>query len=77
MYSVVSRSTVDVPDRKRKLQCFEGILHAENVKGIEAEEQEEKLCNAVETVMQFTYLGDRVSAGGGCETTVSTRKRHG
>ena len=27
-------------------------------------EQEEKLCHEVETVRKFTYLGDRVSAGG-------------
>ena len=25
------------------------------------------LCDEVETVKEFTYLGDRVSAGGGCE----------
>ena len=30
-------------------------------------EQEEKLCDEVETVREFTYLGDRVSAGGACE----------
>ena len=30
----------------------------------EAVEQEEKLCDEVETVRKFTYLGDRVSAGG-------------
>ena len=29
-------------------------------------EQEEKFCDEVETVSEFTYLGDRVSAGGGC-----------
>ena len=29
----------------------------------EAVEQEEKLCGDVETVREFTYLGDRVSAG--------------
>ena len=29
-------------------------------------EQEEKLCDEVETVQEFTYLGDSVSAGGGC-----------
>ena len=28
-------------------------------------EQEVKLCDEVETVSEFTYLGDRVSAGGG------------
>ena len=38
-------------------------------------EQEEKLCDEVETIMEFTYLGDRVSAGGGCEATVTARTR--
>ena len=41
----------------------------------EAVEQEEKLCDEVETVREFTYLGDRVSAGGGCEAVVATRAR--
>ena len=31
----------------------------------EAVEQKEKLCDEVETVREFTYLGDRVSVGGG------------
>ena len=34
-------------------------------------EQEEKLCDEVETVREFTYLGDRVGAGGGCEAAVT------
>ena len=38
-------------------------------------EQEEKLCDDVETVRQFTYLGDRMSAGGGCEAAVTARTR--
>ena len=29
------------------------------------------LCDVVKTVMEFTYLCGRVSAGGGCEVTVS------
>ena len=37
----------------------------------EAVEQEETLCNEVETVRKFTYHGDRVSAGGGCEAGVT------
>ena len=32
-----------------------------------AMEQEEKLCDEVETVGECTYLSDRVSAGGGCD----------
>ena len=34
-------------------------------------EQEEKLCDGVETVGELTCLGDRVSAGGGCEAAVT------
>ena len=31
----------------------------------------EKLYDEVETVCKFTYLGDRVSAGEGCEAAVT------
>ena len=37
----------------------------------EAVEQEEKLCDEVDTVSELTNLGDRVSAGGGCEFDVT------
>ena len=40
-------------------------------------EQEEKLCDEVETVREFNYLVDRVSAGGGCEAAVTVRTRFG
>ena len=43
----------------------------------EAVEQEVKLCGEVETVREFTYLGDMVNAGGGCETAVIARTRYG
>ena len=43
----------------------------------EAVEQEEKLCDEVETVREFTYLGDRVSASRGCEAAVTVRTRCG
>ena len=33
----------------------------------EAVEQQEKFSDEVETIREFTYLDDRVSAGGGCE----------
>ena len=48
-------------------------IYKENIG--EAVEQEEKLCDEVETVREFTYLGDRVSAGGGCEAVVTARTR--
>ena len=41
----------------------------------EAVEQEEKSCDEVETVRQFTYFGDKVSAGGGCEAVVTAGTR--
>ena len=40
-------------------------------------DQEAKSCDEVETVGEFTYLGDMVSAGGGCETAVAARTRCG
>ena len=43
----------------------------------EAFEQEEKLSDEVETVQKFTYLGDRESAGGGCEAAVTVKTRCG
>ena len=41
----------------------------------EAVKLEETLCDEVETVMEFTYVGDRVNAGGGCEAAVTVRTR--
>ena len=38
---------------------------------VEAVEQEEKLCYEVETVREFSFLGDRVNAGGGCVAAVT------
>ena len=40
-------------------------------------EQEEKLCDEVKIGREFTYLVDRVSAGGGCEVAVTARTRCG
>ena len=42
---------------------------------MEAVEQEDKLCDEVETVQEFTHLRDRVSAGVGCEAAVNARTR--
>ena len=39
--------------------------------------QEEKLCHDMESVREFTCLGDRLSAGGGCEAAVTARTRCG
>ena len=41
------------------------------------EEPLEVLCDEVETVKGFCYFGDRLIAGGGCETAVTSRVRIG
>ena len=41
----------------------------------EAVDQEEKLHDYVETVREITYLGERVSAGRGCEAAVTAWTR--
>ena len=41
----------------------------------EVEEQKETLCDEEETVREFIYVGDRVSAGGGCKAFVTARSR--
>ena len=43
----------------------------------EAVEQEDKLCDEVEIVTEFTYFGDMVSASGGCMAAVTARTRCG
>ena len=39
--------------------------------------QEEKLCDGVETLREFSYLGDIVSAGRGCKAAVTVRTKCG
>ena len=41
----------------------------------ESVKQDENVCDEVETVRAFKYLGDRVSDGGGCEAAVTARTR--
>ena len=43
----------------------------------DAVEQEERSCDEVETVCEFTYLGDRINAVRGCEAAVTARTRCG
>ena len=38
-------------------------------------EHEEKLCDEVETIREFKYLGDRVSTSGGCLAAVTSITR--
>ena len=35
------------------------------------------MCNEIETVREFTYLGDRLSADEGCHAAVTARTRSG
>ena len=39
----------------------------------EAVKQEETLCDDVETIWEYSYLGDRMSAGGICKAAVIAR----
>ena len=39
------------------------------------EDQKEKLHDDVETVIDFSYLGDRINSVGGCEVAVTSRTR--
>ena len=48
-----------------------------NHKFIHFVEPVEELCEEVETVRGFCYLGDRVNASGGCEAAVTARARIG
>ena len=51
------------------------ILLAVNAKGIlEMQWSRKKLCCEEETVREFAYRRDRVSAGGGCEVAVNAKK---
>ena len=61
--AVVKRVTLN-PSRNITCRKCEGNIG-------EAEEQKERLCDEVETVREFTYLGNRVSVGGGCEAAAT------
>ena len=41
------------------------------------EDQKVKLHDDVETVTEYSYLGDRINSGGGCVTAVTSRSRLG
>ena len=38
---------------------------------------DETLCEGVETVSKFSYLGDKLNANGGCDTAVIAKTRIG
>ena len=64
---------------KRATPKFSGNITCRKFYGNigEAVEQEVKSCHEVETVLEFTYLGDRASASGGCEAAVTAGTRFG
>ena len=70
---LVNGCIIDVQDQKGVTLRFSRNSACRKCVGNIGEpvEQEEKLYNEVETVREFTYLGDRVSAGGGCEAAVT------
>ena len=52
------------------------MLLAGNVEGMLRKQwSKKKLCDDVETVRGFIYLGDRVNAGGGCENAATAGAR--
>ena len=55
---------------------FHEIINAENVMEIlERQWNRKKIYVMKRKLSEFTYLGDRVSAGGGCEAAVTARTR--
>ena len=48
-----------------------------SVTNVVGEVQHNVMCNKVETVKGYYYLGDRLNASGGCEATVTARTRLG
>ena len=42
---------------------------------LERQWSRKKSFDEVETVREFTYLGEKASAGGGCEAAVTARKK--
>ena len=63
---------------KRMTQTFLGNFGCRKCGGIlESVNQEEQLCDEEETVREFAYLGDMVSAGGEYEPAMTVRTRCG
>ena len=64
---------------RRKLQFILKVLFVKKDKSVVKyfKRPDEILCDGVETVIKFSYLGDRLNATGGCETAVTARTRIG
>ena len=74
MYSGVSGSMVNA---QRVTPKIKENLHAEKVKGILERQWSREKSHRVETVQEFTYLGDNVSVSAGCEAAVTLRTKCG
>ena len=78
LLNVVSESTADALEKSvtamfpRNYACRKCVRNAG-----EAVEPEDKVCDEVEAVRKLTYLGGRLSAGGGYEAAVTARTRCG
>ena len=66
-------------DKKKVAVCFNKDFVCKKCRSVvkNFKGSDEKLCDGVETVCKFTYLGDRLNAAGGCETAVTARTRIG
>ena len=75
VYSVVSEFLVDLLWRRGDSKVFKKfcLLKMRGDIGEEVE-QEDELCDEVQTVGEFTYLGGRVSACWGCEAAVTAEQ---
>ena len=61
--------------KMKKVTCRHFVCRRCTDVGDGTEKPVEVLCDEVETVTRFCYLGDKLNASGGCETTVTSRIR--
>ena len=66
-------------DRKKVAVCLNKNFVCKKCRSVvkNFKRLDEILCDGVETVSKFSYLGDRLNATGGCETAVTDRTKIG
>ena len=66
-------------DRKKVAVCLNKNFVCKKCRSVAKnfKRPDEILCDGVETVSKFSYLGDRLNATGGCETAVTDRTKIG
>jgi len=66
-------------EMRKVTACTAKVFVCKNCKdkGKEMKEPVELLCDGVETMTEFSYLGDRLNATGGCEVAVPATTRIG